>query len=189
VTAEQAAQLFHETYERLAPAFGYETRRESAVAWEQVPDANRRLMVAVAAVVLDEAAKEDRHTIKQLERQLADARGETATADPLAPKIHEIAAYWRDKCNHPKAKLDPKRYRAVRARLICRDQDETVDDRVAYIKQAIDGAAHAALVNERTGEPYNDLELICRNEVKLDSFARRAPAGDDGDLERKLIGA
>jgi hypothetical protein len=91
----------------------------------------------------------------------------------LAPKIHEIAAYWRERCNHPKAKLDPKRYRAVRARLICRDQDESVDDRVAYIKQAIDGAAHAALVNERTGEPYNDLELICRNEVKLDSFARR----------------
>jgi hypothetical protein len=135
------------------------------------------------------ALRNVRREVTKLQRQLADARGETATADPLAPKIHEIAAYWRDKCNHPKAKLDPKRYRAVRARLICRDQDESIDDRAAYIKQAIDGAAHAALVNERTGEPYNDLELICRNEVKLDSFARRAPMADDGDLERKLIGA
>lgn len=52
VDAEALARLFHETYERLAPDFGYETRRESAVPWEQVPDDNRRLMVAVAAHVL-----------------------------------------------------------------------------------------------------------------------------------------
>jgi hypothetical protein len=52
VTAEQLARLFHETYERLAPQYEYDTRRESAVAWEDVPERNRRLMVAVAAEVL-----------------------------------------------------------------------------------------------------------------------------------------
>jgi len=49
---EDVARLFHETYERLAPDFGYETRRESAVPWEDVPEQNKRLMVAVAAEIL-----------------------------------------------------------------------------------------------------------------------------------------
>ncbi len=44
---EALAKRFHEVYERLAPDFGYETRRESAVPWEQVPEQNRDLMVAV----------------------------------------------------------------------------------------------------------------------------------------------
>jgi hypothetical protein len=52
--AEQLAQAFHETYERLAPAFGYETRKESAVPWADVPEQNKRLMVAVADCILTE---------------------------------------------------------------------------------------------------------------------------------------
>lgn len=49
---EALARLFHETYERLAPSFGYETRKASAVPWESVPLMNKRLMVAVATEVL-----------------------------------------------------------------------------------------------------------------------------------------
>lgn len=49
--SEQLAKLFHETYERLAPTFGYETRKGSAVPWEQVPDRNKRLMIAVADLI------------------------------------------------------------------------------------------------------------------------------------------
>lgn len=127
-----------------------------------------------------------RRRIAHLERQLAEARGETGP-DPLAPLVHEVGAYWREKCNHPRAKIDGRRYRAVRARLVHRGRD-TLDERVAYIKQAIDGAAAAPNRNERTGEAYDDLELICRNEPKLDSFAARAPKADVGELERKLIG-
>ena len=52
-TAEGLAKLFHETYERLAPQFGYKTRTESAVPWEQVPEANRKLMIAVCASLLN----------------------------------------------------------------------------------------------------------------------------------------
>jgi len=48
---EQIAQRFHAAYERLAPTFGYETRRESAVPWSDVPSSNRRLMTAVAGEV------------------------------------------------------------------------------------------------------------------------------------------
>jgi hypothetical protein len=52
VTPEALARRFHETYERLAPGFGYRTRESSAVLWEEVPDVNRRLMIAVCAEIL-----------------------------------------------------------------------------------------------------------------------------------------
>lgn len=48
------ASSFHGHYERLAPEFGYATRPESAVAWADVPEANRNLMVATARHVLTE---------------------------------------------------------------------------------------------------------------------------------------
>lgn len=50
--AEYVARCFHWHYERLAPEFGYETRRESAVQWTDVPEPNRSLMVAVAGHVI-----------------------------------------------------------------------------------------------------------------------------------------
>ncbi len=52
---EEYAKLFHETYERLAPTFGYETRKASAVPWERVPENNRTLMIAVCTEVLNAA--------------------------------------------------------------------------------------------------------------------------------------
>ena len=47
--SEELAKKFHETYERLAPDFGYKTRDASAVPWEDVPEANKNLMIAVCA--------------------------------------------------------------------------------------------------------------------------------------------
>lgn len=55
-SAEALAQRFHETYERLAPSFGYETREASAKPWADVPDQNKRLMVAVCAELLAESS-------------------------------------------------------------------------------------------------------------------------------------
>ena len=49
---EKLAQKFHETYERLAPEFGYETRKASAKPWNEVPEQNRKLMIAVCAEIL-----------------------------------------------------------------------------------------------------------------------------------------
>jgi hypothetical protein len=51
--AEQLARDFHETYERLAPGFHYDTRSESAVPWDEVPEPNRSLMIAVAQYLID----------------------------------------------------------------------------------------------------------------------------------------
>jgi len=55
----QMAKLFHETYERLAPEFGYKTREASAVPWEDVPDNNKNLMVAVASEIVRKIKMEE----------------------------------------------------------------------------------------------------------------------------------
>lgn len=52
MTPEALARQFHETYERLATNYGYTTRRTSAVPWEEVPEPNKSLMIAVATEIL-----------------------------------------------------------------------------------------------------------------------------------------
>lgn len=52
ITPESLAQFFHETYERLAPDFGYKTREASAKPWDTVPEQNKQLMIAVCREVL-----------------------------------------------------------------------------------------------------------------------------------------
>jgi hypothetical protein len=52
MTPEKLAEMFHESYERLAPSFGYKTRDESSKPWAEVPSSNKHLMVAVAAEIL-----------------------------------------------------------------------------------------------------------------------------------------
>lgn len=51
---EMVASEFHRNYELLAPKYGYETRKESAVAWSDVPDNNKRLMTAVVAKLISD---------------------------------------------------------------------------------------------------------------------------------------
>ena len=52
VTPEMLARVFHTHYEADAVMFGYKTRKASAVAWADVPEANRMLMVNTATHVL-----------------------------------------------------------------------------------------------------------------------------------------
>jgi hypothetical protein len=53
INAETLARRFHEAYERLAPTFDYVTREATAVPWDDVPEQNKRLMIAVCAEILD----------------------------------------------------------------------------------------------------------------------------------------
>ena len=48
------AKAFHEAYESLAPDYGYKTREASAVPWEDVPEQNRRLMLATVERLLQD---------------------------------------------------------------------------------------------------------------------------------------
>lgn len=74
MTAEDLARLFHETYERMAPEHGYETRKDSAVPWDSVPDQNKSLMTAVAQHVmyrLDVDRALEANAAKDAEQRLA----------------------------------------------------------------------------------------------------------------------
>lgn len=48
------ARAFHEAYEKLAPDFGYETRKSSRVAWKDIPKNNRDLMIATVKKLLND---------------------------------------------------------------------------------------------------------------------------------------
>ena len=52
--AELIARRFHEIYEELAPTVGYETREASRKPWTDVPEQNKRLMIAVVTRLLAE---------------------------------------------------------------------------------------------------------------------------------------
>jgi hypothetical protein len=52
MSPEQLAELFHETYERLAPAFGWRTKKGCNVPFAQLPQRNKALMIATCQTVL-----------------------------------------------------------------------------------------------------------------------------------------
>ena len=85
---EAAAKAFHETYERLAPDYGYKTREASAVPWEDVPADNRALMLSTVAAVVP--------LIQQAERdRLAGEAGENPYSRRGAWSPISFVA-WRD---------------------------------------------------------------------------------------------
>jgi hypothetical protein len=63
------AQLFHDSYELLAPQYGYETRKDSAVKWSEVPEKNKKLMIHTATVVSDMLAHQIMRYIKETYRE------------------------------------------------------------------------------------------------------------------------
>lgn len=76
-----------------------------------------------------------------------------------------LFAYWQAQCSHQQAKLTPERAAKILARL--RDGYSE-----AEIRKAIDGAASAAFTNAE-GKTFDDIELVCRNGVKLEDFMAR----------------
>jgi len=49
---EALAKAFHDAYETLAPQYGYDTRPESRVAWEDLPENHRALMAMTVETAL-----------------------------------------------------------------------------------------------------------------------------------------
>jgi hypothetical protein len=88
--ARRLAQFFHETYERLAPEFGYETRTESAVPWEQVPENNRALMEAVAAEVLADHLAALSKAEKELDAEIGKHHAAEVRAFQAEKERHEL---------------------------------------------------------------------------------------------------
>ena len=83
-----------------------------------------------------------------------------------AATVRGLFAYWQERCHHPQAKLTSDR----RSKILARLRDGYTAEQ---IRSAIDGAAVGAYVDER-GKRHDDIELICRNGSKLESFIDRA---------------
>lgn len=97
--AENLARRFHETYERLAPQFGYETRKDSAVPWSEVPERNRALMVAVAAEIRAQLHEDVASRLLTVAAwhdpsELIPSDDITATDKAIAGAFREEAAAW-----------------------------------------------------------------------------------------------
>jgi len=78
--AAELAEKFHNLYEQLAPEHGYETRKESAVPWEKVPERNKSLMIDVCG-----------HLLAELTARAETAEREAALWRPLTPAEAEKA--------------------------------------------------------------------------------------------------
>lgn len=51
--ARQIAESFHTSYERLAPKFGYKTRKPTRGPWDDLPGSNRVLMIATVLDLIE----------------------------------------------------------------------------------------------------------------------------------------
>jgi len=58
LSAESLAKKFHTLYEKYASEYDYETRKESAVQWANVPEKNKRLMIRVCKEILESMQKQ-----------------------------------------------------------------------------------------------------------------------------------
>lgn len=58
-SAERLARLFHDRYEALAPLYGWQTQKISAVRFDELPQSNKRLMMHVCREVLYELRKQE----------------------------------------------------------------------------------------------------------------------------------
>lgn len=106
LSPETVAQTFHEAYERLAPDFGYATRKASAVPWADVPEPNRSLMVAVAGEVLatlDAARAEagrldvgDATALELVHSRLEELADDMDSVDAGAVFAIRLRAAWRE---------------------------------------------------------------------------------------------
>lgn len=105
MTPEDLAKLFHDTYERLAPNYGYETREESAVPWEDVPVRNKELMINVAEVVLAAIPPRpgEMHSVDKAFYDLTVTQRNQAwqQADALSAELAEV----KDKCQKDARKI------------------------------------------------------------------------------------
>lgn len=121
-------------------------------------------------------------------RELARIKGELTRQRESSPEHKSVLLvfdHWRNKTGHKQAKLGDKRAQVVRSRL----RDGFTEDQLL---KAVDGCARFPFVGDggrrsegRPDERYDDLELICRNEVQVEAFIRLADRQDKGKQERR----
>ena len=119
--------------------------------------------------------QEERGTHVPVEFASANIDGAATTAPPV-PLVFK---YWQQRLNHPRAKLDRKRQRAIAARL---KDGYSIDD----LKRAIDGCRaspwHQGQNDKR--RTFDDIELICRDAAHVEQFM--AIGGEQSAEQQRL---
>lgn len=85
MTDLELAILFHETYERLAPSFGYETRTDTRVFDPQ--SKNGKLMVAVCGELLAKVGDDGWKQFYALRKSVGDARYPGMTGEIMTTAV------------------------------------------------------------------------------------------------------
>lgn len=121
-------------------------------------------------------------------REIGRLKGELTKQNQSSPEHQSVQAvfdHWREQCGHERAKLGEKRAAVVRARL----RDNFTEEQLL---RAVDGVAMFPFVvngqRRPKGKPdqrYDDLELICRNEVNVEKFIGLIDAVDRDQQERR----
>lgn len=82
--------------------------------------------------------------------------------------VKDIFAYWQLKLEHPQARLTVEREKKIKARLKTYSAEQ--------VKLAIDGCAASPFYRGENNQnrAYDDIDLICRNDTKLEQFIEMA---------------
>lgn len=104
--AELLARWFHDTYERLAPSFGYETRPDTK-AFDPT-SANGRLMIAVCAAVAGDLAAEN----AALRTERDKWRAAAVATEAMMKARGTNRDYWESRAEHAEAERDAATARA-----------------------------------------------------------------------------
>ena len=112
-----------------------------------------------------------RYTNKNDKNDNNEKNGSTSTAVAVSntDAVNEVFDYWKHRMGkNGRTVLSDKRRKAIQGRM--KKEGRTVEE----IKQAIDGCAsspfHMGQGPDSDGTVYDDLELICRNNEKLEQF-------------------
>jgi len=99
-------------------------------------------------------------------------------------EIDVIFFYWKERMNHPNAKLDSKRKSKIEARL---KEGRSIEE----FKKAIDGCKGSKwhMGENDKNKVFDDIELICRDAVKFEGFLNPIPKPDDQYSHFEIVGA
>lgn len=84
--------------------------------------------------------------------------------DPQRDVIVNVFDYWREKCGHPNARFDGKRFDLIQNRLKQFTPDE--------LRMAVDGAAVDAYVDSK-GKRHDRLGLVFESAERVEDFCNR----------------
>lgn len=102
------------------------------------------------------------------------AQPDLSAGDAVMPAVRVVFEYWQKVMGHPKSILDGKRMRAIRGRL----KDGYTPEQLC---KAVDGckASPRHMGQNQQNTVYDDIELICRDATKVDSFIAHANKAAD----------